>query len=92
MKIDELREIASKRNEGYWHETPGMSTNWHEYTEEFEEAMESHIDALLDVAEAAKAIGNHTMVCEVIIMEPSGPCDCGFDNLRSTMQKLDGIK
>lgn len=54
--------------------------------------MSNHIDALLDLWAAAQSMGNHTLACEAIIMEPPGPCDCGFDNLRSTMQKLDGIK
>lgn len=55
-------------------------------------AMSKHIDALLDLWEAARSMGNHALACEVVIMEPPGPCDCGFDNIHAAINKLEAIK
>lgn len=82
MKLEELREIAKLRNT----DTYNIDDN----KIAFDDAMDTHIDALLDLWEAANKI-KHASWCDSTKDIGCG-CDCRVEELSKALERLEDVK
>jgi len=103
MKIDQLRKIVAGLTEGpwkCWQESKygyrlcisSTTANIFKHDADGIVAMRNHIEALLDIAEAAKyrQRKGHNHTCSYALSDKY-ECDCGQIRLREALEKLENI-